>query len=67
VILSQDPLLHPFLVLPRCWEETGAKDLCEGERKGRKGDRTGGGARLLTTGVLLILPEPGTVYFSCSV
>uniref|UniRef100_A0A804NR14 Aminotransferase class I/classII large domain-containing protein n=1 Tax=Zea mays TaxID=4577 RepID=A0A804NR14_MAIZE len=50
VILSQDPLLHPFLLLPRCWEETGAKDLCEGERKGRKGDRTGGGARLLTTG-----------------
>ncbi|KAL5647722.1 hypothetical protein ACJX0J_042077, partial [Zea mays] len=50
VILSQDLLLLPFLLLPRCWEETGAKDLCEGERKGRKGDRTGGGARLLTTG-----------------
>jgi hypothetical protein len=30
-------------------------DLCEGERKGRKGDRTGGGARLLTTGRFLLL------------
>jgi hypothetical protein len=36
VILSQDPLLHPFLLLPRCWEETGAR-ICarEKEREGK--------------------------------